>query len=156
MPIAAVLAAVIGDTAARARADIEVDGAFQNLPLDVRRRGGRRPCGLSLIREVEDIMKNQMRPVHPGEILREEYLVPINLSANALAQVLGVPANRISAIVAEKRAVTADTALRLARAFKTSPEFWLNLQQAFDLRTAERTVGPAVRLIKPIRRGHAA
>jgi len=58
--------------------------------------------------------------------------------------------------VAEKRAVTADTALRLARAFKTSPEFWLNLQQAFDLRTAERTVGPAVRGIKPIRRGRAA
>ena len=101
-------------------------------------------------------MKNQMRPIHPGEILREEYLIPLDLSANALAHVLGVPANRISAIVAEKRAVTADTALRLARAFKTSPEFWLNLQQAFDLRTAERTVGPAVRLIKPIRRGHAA
>ena len=55
-------------------------------------------------------MKNQMRPIHPGEILREEYLVPLGLSANALAQVLGVPANRISAIVAEKRAVTADTA----------------------------------------------
>ncbi|HMI88388.1 MAG TPA: HigA family addiction module antitoxin [Polyangiaceae bacterium] len=93
---------------------------------------------------------------HPGEILREEYLVPLNLSANALAQVLGVPTNRISAIVAEKRAVTADTALRLARAFKTSPEFWLNLQQAFDLRTTERTVGSVVRGIKPIRRGHAA
>jgi addiction module HigA family antidote len=101
-------------------------------------------------------MKNQMRPIHPGEILREEYLVPLALSANALAQVLGVPANRISGIVAGKRAVTADTALRLARAFKTSPEFWLNLQQAFDLRTAQRTVGPAVRGIKPIRRGHAA
>jgi addiction module HigA family antidote len=94
--------------------------------------------------------------VDAGEILREAYLVPLNLSANHLAQVLGAPANRISAIVAEKRAVTADTALRLARAFKTSPEFWLNLQQAFDLRTAERTVEPAVRGIKPIRRGHAA
>jgi addiction module HigA family antidote len=101
-------------------------------------------------------MKNQMRPIHPGEILREEYLVPLALSANALAQALGVPANRVSGIVAGKRAVTADTALRLARAFKTSPEFWLNLQQAFDLRTAERTVGYAVRSIKPIRRGRAA
>jgi addiction module HigA family antidote len=101
-------------------------------------------------------MKNQMRPIHPGEILREEYLVPLAINANALAQALGVPANRISGIVAGKRAVTADTALRLARAFKTSPEFWLNLQQAFDLRTAERTVGSAVRAIKPIRRGHAA
>jgi addiction module HigA family antidote len=101
-------------------------------------------------------MKNQMRPIHPGEILREEYLGPLELSANALAHVVGAPANRISAIVAEKRAVTADTALRLARAFETSPEFWLNLQQVFDLRTAERAVGPAVRGIKPIRPGHAA
>ncbi|HMJ53757.1 MAG TPA: HigA family addiction module antitoxin, partial [Polyangiaceae bacterium] len=72
-------------------------------------------------------MKNQMRPIHPGEILREAYLVPLAINANALAQALGVPANRISGIVAGKRAVTADTALRLARAFKTSPEFWLNL-----------------------------
>lgn len=101
-------------------------------------------------------MKNKMRPIHPGEILREEYLVPLGLSANALAQTLGVPANRISGIVAGKRAVTADTALRLARAFSTSPELWLNLQQAFDLRTAELTVDPGVRAIKPITRGHAA
>jgi addiction module HigA family antidote len=101
-------------------------------------------------------LKNKMRPIHPGEILREEYLVPLGLSANVLAQTLGVPANRISGIVAGKRSVTADTALRLARAFKTSPELWLNLQQAFDLRTAERTAGPAVRAIKPLVRGRAA
>lgn len=101
-------------------------------------------------------MKNRMRPIHPGEILREEYLVPLGLSANALAQTLGVPANRISGIVAGKRAVTADTALRLARAFRTSPERWLNLQQAFDLRTAELAVDPGVRAIKAITRGHAA
>jgi antitoxin HigA-1 len=101
-------------------------------------------------------MKNEMRPIHPGEILREEYLVPLVLSANALAQALGVPANRISGIVAGKRSVTADTALRLARAFKTSPELWLNLQQAFDLRTAELAADPGVRAIKPLVRGHAA
>jgi antitoxin HigA-1 len=101
-------------------------------------------------------MKNQMRPIHPGEILREEYLVPLGLSANALAHTLGVPTNRISAIVAGKRSVTADTALRLARAFKTSPELWLNLQQAYDLRTAELAVGRAMRAIKPLVRGHAA
>jgi len=78
--------------------------------------------------------KNGMRPIHPGEILREEYLVPLDMSANALAQALGVPANRISAIVAGERGVTADTALRLARAFGTTPEFWLNLQQSYELR----------------------
>jgi addiction module HigA family antidote len=101
-------------------------------------------------------MKNQMRPIHPGEILREEYLVPLGLSANALAHTLGVPTNRISAIVAGKRSVTADTALRLARALKTSPELWLNLQQAFDLRTAERAAGRGMLAIKPLVRGHAA
>lgn len=84
--------------------------------------------------------RNRMRPIHPGEILREEYLRPLGMSANRLAQALGVPANRISGIVSGARAVTADTALRLGKFFGTSPEFWLNLQQAFDLRTAEREV----------------
>jgi addiction module HigA family antidote len=79
-----------------------------------------------------------MRPVHPGEILREEFLRPLDMSANALAQAIGVPANRISAILSGERGVTADTALRLARAFGTNPEFWLNLQQAYELRLAEQ------------------
>jgi addiction module HigA family antidote len=78
-----------------------------------------------------------MRPIHPGEILREEYLLPLDMSASALAQVIGVPANRVSLIVAGERAVTADTALRLARALGTTPEFWLNLQQRYELRLAE-------------------
>ena len=78
------------------------------------------------------------RPIHPGEILHEEYLVPMGLSASALAQAIGVPPNRISAIVAGERGVTADTALRLARALRTSAEFWLNLQQSYDLRLAEQ------------------
>jgi addiction module HigA family antidote len=82
--------------------------------------------------------KNGMRPIHPGEILREEFLVPMGLSANALARAIGVPANRISAIVAGDRNVTADTALRLARALGTTPEFWLNLQQSYELRLVEQ------------------
>jgi addiction module HigA family antidote len=82
--------------------------------------------------------KNAMRPIHPGEILLEEFLRPMDMSANALAQAIGVPANRVSAIVSGERSITADTALRLARALGTSPEFWMNLQQAFELRTAER------------------
>lgn len=96
-------------------------------------------------------MKNAMRPIHPGEILREEYLGPLGMSANALASAIGVPANRVTEIVAERRAVTADTALRLARALSTTPEFWLNLQQAYELRTTERTIGPELRSIKPVR-----
>ena len=94
-------------------------------------------------------MKNRMRPIHPGEILREEYLVPLDMSANRLAENLHVPPNRISAIVNGERNITADTALRLAKFFSTAPEFWLNLQQAFELRTAEREIDlKAIRALK--------
>jgi addiction module HigA family antidote len=94
---------------------------------------------------------NRMRPIHPGEILREEYLKPLGMSSNALAHAIGVPSNRISLIVAEKRGMTADTALRLSRAFHTSPEFWLNLQIAYDLRIAEREGGASLRAVRRIR-----
>ncbi len=77
-----------------------------------------------------------MQPVHPGEILGEE-LEERGLSASALAAALGVPANRVTAILNGQRGVTADTALRLARYFGTTPQLWLNLQKTFDLRVAE-------------------
>lgn len=80
--------------------------------------------------------KNGMRAIHPGEVLKEDFLVPLELSANAVAQALHVPANRITSIVSGKRALTADTALRLARYFRTSPEFWMNLQKEYELRLA--------------------
>jgi addiction module HigA family antidote len=95
---------------------------------------------------------NRMRPIHPGEILLEEYLKPLGLSANALAQVLHVPANRISSIVAGRRSLTADTALRLARAFKTSPEFWMNMQAAYDLRIAEKAHRSDLRTVHALAR----
>ncbi len=80
---------------------------------------------------------NKMRPIHPGEILREEYLVPLGMSAHALALELHVPAPRINDIVRERRTVTPDTALRLARFFGTTAQFWINLQSAYDLKMAE-------------------
>ena len=83
--------------------------------------------------------KNGMRPIHPGEILQEEFLKPLGMSARKLADAIRVPSNRVSAIVAGDREVTPDTALRLSRAFDTSPEFWLNLQQTHALRVAEET-----------------
>lgn len=83
------------------------------------------------------MFKNGMRPVHPGEILREDYLAPLGMSANALATALKVPAPRINDVVRGRRGVSADTALRLARYFGSTPEFWLNLQAAYDLRVAE-------------------
>jgi addiction module HigA family antidote len=81
--------------------------------------------------------KNGMRPIHPGEILHEEFLRPLDMSARTLAGLIHVPPNRVSTIVSGERDITPDTALRLGRAFDTSPEFWLNLQQAHDLRVAE-------------------
>ena len=84
---------------------------------------------------------NKIRPIHPGEILREEFLLPLGLSASALALELKVPAPRINDIVRERRAVTPDTALRLSRYFGTSPEFWMDLQTAFDLKTAAKDSG---------------
>jgi len=93
---------------------------------------------------------NGMRPIHPGEILREEFLVPLGLSANALSKSLSVPVTRINDIVRERRGITGDTALRLARYFGTTPQFWINLQAAYDLRNAEQAVGKKVLLeVKP-------
>ena len=78
---------------------------------------------------------NRMRPVHPGEILREDFLAPLGMSANALAIALGVPATRIHEIVKERRAITADTAERLARYFGGDALSWLSLQAMYDLKT---------------------
>jgi|SRR5210317_1357589 len=80
---------------------------------------------------------NGMRPIHPGEILREEYLQPLGLSVNALAIKLRVPATRLHEIVKERRSITADTAMRLARFFGGDAQSWLNLQTSYDLRLAE-------------------
>ena len=86
---------------------------------------------------------NGMRPVHPGEILAEE-LEELGLSANALAKALDVPTNRVTAILKGQRGVTADTALRLARYFGTTPQLWQNLQKTFELRVAEIESGPRI------------
>jgi antitoxin HigA-1 len=77
-------------------------------------------------------------PIHPGEFLRDDFLAPLGLSANALAIALRVPVTRISEIVRERRGITADTALRLARYFGTTPDFWMKMQMAYDLAVASR------------------
>ncbi len=83
------------------------------------------------------MFKNGMRPVHPGECLREDYLIPLGMSVNALAKALHVPTPRINDIVRERRGITADTAMRLARYFDTTPQFWMALQSEYDLRVAQ-------------------
>jgi addiction module HigA family antidote len=87
---------------------------------------------------------NRVR-THPGEVLREEFLDPLGLSSSALAAALDVPANRISMIVRERRGITGDTALRLARYFGTTPQFWMTLQANYDLSAAEAAAGAAIR-----------
>ena len=88
------------------------------------------------------MVTNRMRPIHPGEVLREEFLNPLNLSANALA--LRVSAPWINDVVREKRSLSVDTALRLARYFGTTVQFWLNLQTAYDLKVAEVELGDSI------------
>lgn len=89
-------------------------------------------------------------PIHPGEFLREEYLAPLGISPIALAKRLGVPRTRIERLVAEKTALTPDTALRLAKAFGTTPEFWLGFQTAYDVAIAEKELAAALAAIEPV------
>ena len=90
-------------------------------------------------------MTERLAPVHPGEVLLEEFLKPMNLSRNQLALATRVPARRINKIVHGKRRITADTALRLARYFGVSPQFWLGLQMDFDLDVAEDELGERIK-----------
>ncbi|HET7215335.1 MAG TPA: HigA family addiction module antitoxin [Terriglobia bacterium] len=97
-------------------------------------------------------MAAKLKPVHPGEILREEFMGPLGLSMNRLALDLHVPVTRIAEIVHERRAVTADTALRLGRFFGTSPEFWVNLQARHELEiTRDREQAKVEREVRPIK-----
>jgi len=102
------------------------------------------------------MIKNGLRPIHPGEILREEFLEPLAMSANALSLELHVPAPRINDIVRERRAISTDTAMRLARYFGTTPQFWLNMQTAFDLKQTEAKVGEQILREVPQRKPVAA
>ena len=88
--------------------------------------------------------EKRLPPIHPGEILREDFLLPLGLSMNRLALDLRVPVTRIAEIVRERRGITPDTALRLARYFNTSARFWLNLQTAYDLEVAEDDLARAI------------
>lgn len=96
-------------------------------------------------------MARKLKPVHPGEILREEFMKPLGLSMNRMAMDLRVPVTRIAEIVAERRSVTADSALRFARYFKNSPTFWMNLQSRYDLEVAEDEIAAKVeRDVQPL------
>jgi len=96
-------------------------------------------------------MRRKLKPVHPGEILREEFMVPLGLSMNRMAMDLRVPVTRIADIIKEKRGITADAALRFARYFKNSAAFWVNLQTRYDLEVAQDEIAAKVeRDVRPL------
>src|SRR4029078_11013473 len=97
----------------------------------------------------------RLPPLHPGEVLREEFLVPLGLSAGALAKAMGVPRTRVERIAAEASGITADTALRLSKALGTSAELWLNLQTRYDMETAQRAIGKDLAKIAAVPRDAA-
>jgi addiction module HigA family antidote len=97
-------------------------------------------------------MARKLPPIHPGEILREEFLLPMELTPYAVAQACGVPRTRIERLVREETPVTADTALRLGKYFGTTPSFWMNLQARYDLEVAEDATAADIRRIKPMKR----
>lgn len=88
---------------------------------------------------------NQLQPVSPGDILLHDFMEPLGLNAHALAKAIHVPANRITGILAASRGISADTALRFARYFRTTPQFWMNLQNHYDLTQAEAKVGSQIK-----------
>ena len=95
-------------------------------------------------------MAKKLPPIHPGEVLREEFLIPMKLSAYAVAKACSVPRTRIERLIREETPVTADTALRLAKALNTTPAFWMNMQTRYDLEVAHDELSDAIRKIEPI------
>jgi addiction module HigA family antidote len=96
------------------------------------------------------MMRKTLPNIHPGEVLLEEFLKPMDISQNALARAIGVPPRRINEIVLGKRSISADTALRLARAFATSEQFWMGLQADYDLEEARKTAAGDLRKVRPL------
>jgi addiction module HigA family antidote len=101
-------------------------------------------------------MAKKLKPMHPGEVLREEFLLPLNMSAGALAKTCGVPRTRIERIAKEQTGITADTALRLAKALGTTAQLWLNLQNDYDVQLAKRNLGEGLARIQTLNKPKAA
>jgi addiction module HigA family antidote len=101
-------------------------------------------------------MVKKLKPMHPGEVLREEFLLPLRMSAGALAKACGLPRTRIERIASEQAGITADTALRLAKALDTTAQLWLNLQTDYDVQIARRDLGKTLDRVKTVNKPKAA
>jgi antitoxin HigA-1 len=144
-----------------------VEGAFApaaSLPLQCRpfhRASCGPPSALSRGQDVrlpneDKTMAKKLKPMHPGEVLREEFLVPLEMSAGALAKACGLPRTRIERIASEQTGITADTALRLGKALGTTAQLWLNLQNDYDLAIARRDLGKILDHIETVNKPKAA
>src|ERR1700678_804359 len=100
--------------------------------------------------ERDQAMTKKLPPLHPGEVLREEFLVPLEMSSGALAKACGVPRTRIERLASEQIGITADTALRLSKGLGTTPELWMNLQNSFDVKTAMLHISKELDQIEPV------
>ncbi len=105
--------------------------------------------------DFSDVSEGKLHPIHPGEILREEFLVPMKITPHALSLALHIPATRINDIVRERRAISADTALRLAQYFGNTAEFWMGLQADYDMALARNSLHDALGLIQRFKPIHA-
>ena len=101
-------------------------------------------------------MAKKLKPMHPGEVLREEFLIPLGMSAGALAKACGLPRTRIERIASEQTGISANTALRLAKALGTGAQLWLNLQNDYDVAIAKRELGNALNRIETVNKPKAA
>ncbi len=101
-------------------------------------------------------MSKKLKPMHPGEVLREEFLIPLKMSAGALAKACDLPRTRIERIASEQTGITADTALRLGKALGTTPQLWLNLQNDYDVQIAKRNLGRVLDQIETVNKPQAA
>lgn len=108
------------------------------------------------LRHYSFFMAKKLKPMHPGEVLREEFLIPLNMSAGRLAKACGLPRTRIERIASEQTGITADTALRLGKVLGTTAELWLNLQNDYDIQIARRDLGKALDRIETVNKPEAA
>src|SRR5215470_19777302 len=120
-----------------------------------RRKARRRSKSWTIIKR-DATMAKKLKPMHPGEVLREEFLVPLKMSAGALAKACGLPRTRIERIAGEQTGISADTALRLGKALGTTAQLWLNLQNSYDIQIAKRQLGKTLERIESVNKPHAA
>ena len=109
-----------------------------------------------MVKKLKPKLEPKLEPMHPGEVLREEFLLPLRLSAGALAKACGLPCTRIERIAGEQTGITADTALRLAKALGTTAQLWLNLQTDYDVQIARRALGKTLDRVQTVNKPKAA